>query len=36
MRRLEEIRMFRSLDYGAKKERILAAATDRMPVSVIA
>jgi len=24
MRRLDEIRMFRSLDYGAKKERILA------------
>ena len=24
MRRLEEIRLFRSLDYGAKKARILA------------
>jgi hypothetical protein len=24
MRRLDEIRAFRSLDYGAKKERILA------------
>jgi hypothetical protein len=24
MRRLDEIRRFRSLDYGAKKERVLA------------
>ena len=31
MRRLEEIRMFRSLDYGAKKTRILALMNVAMP-----
>ena len=31
MRRLEEIRMFRSLDYGAKKTRILALINAAVP-----